>query len=377
MYVGTDRIAVVGTINLTASDLEIEGGADLTATSVTVATAASIVAVNAGSDAREIIGPVTLNAGGTLDTSVDTEDFTVTGNLLRPGGTITGNAGGQIICSGTYSGSYSAGALTNVYIRMTGTGEMDESQKPFEKVTVASTGTITLAGIVYTERLEIEVGGSLLWASGKTLTTSPTGNDFCDIQGTCTADITLGIQVYGSRSNSGDIVTTGVVRLTATNDTLTQSGALSAGSTVLYTFVDNNYARLDATGPSASLDDVTLGTATGTNRYGILDVSGVSGAVQINSLVDAAGGSSALALGAKDITIGAGSTWDGTDITCTATGGNVILANGSTISNCVFDNPVYVKNGVPGGGNTNVFFLASGGTSSAGPDGVGWGGRSA
>ena len=270
---------------------------------------------------REITGDLTLSATGTLDTSVDAETFFVDGNLVATNGsTIIGNAGGTVEVSGNYSRAGPTGTVTNLHLRMTGTGtahSIYSSDYPLS-FTVASTAVTTLDANMSVKKLVVEAGGEMTGAGA--LHISYPSVDFIDIAGTVSNDIA--VQQQYSRNNSGDIITSGRFTYRATlarSTTMVQSGVLSAGSTlVLSGNYDNEIATLICTGASVVAGDVTLGFASGTDRAGALDVSGVSGAVTIGDLVDAAGGSSALVLGAKDITLDG--DWDGTDIAVTASG---------------------------------------------------------
>ena len=268
---------------------------------------------------RKITGDYNVSATGTADWSIDTEDFTVDGTFTRPaGGDLTGNAGGEMIVTGNCMLDGAGGTIANAHIRMKGTGTYTSAQQWLQGLVIDATSTSTVAaGPNYTTNLEVESGGTLAGGAAATIIARRPSANGVDIAGDCTCN--LKITTIVNLALSGRIATTETLTYDGRDDILAHSGVLDVGSMIIgREFTDNEYARWTATGASFSADDVTLGVSSGTNRYGILDVSGVIGAVTIGDLADVAGGSSALALGAKAVTIPASSTWDGTDIDSSA-----------------------------------------------------------
>ena len=376
----SNQNTVDGDITLTASDLKLDGACELICTgTITHSTAGQIVTVDGGGAAdRTIVGNVSLGAGGTLDWSLNAgDDLTIDGDVVIAG-TWTGDPGNHLIVTGDLD-YQNATAQTNVHVTMTGTGNLNgtETSHQPESLTFASGSSYTLTGTyANAEKIVIEAGASVAPTTTQYLYLyRPDLDDFLDILGTCTAGIN--VRGSGDKSNSGTVATTGEVQYQSSDDTLTQTGPVNVGSLRVLADANDAYGHLTLSNASVDLGDVVLAGDFSATTTGRLTFSG-AGSFTTGSLNRDPGFASTgnqLNLGPRNWTIEAGSTIDGTGITCTADGGNVILAYGSTISNCVFDNPVYVKNGVPGSGNTNVFFLASGSTAGAGPDGVGVMGR--
>ena len=320
MYVGSDRIAVVGTINLTASDLEIEGGADLTATSVTVATAASIVAVNGSGEPREIIGPVTLNAGGTLDMSVDDEDFTITGDWTCTGSTITWHAAGRLIVAGNIVNASLATTLAgSKAIRMTGASKTlewrDYDNAGRMALTIAAGATISSTTAIYCISFATEAA-SVYTASSSAVDVCYAGNNMVDIQGTYTGNLQLRSNWNLSSSNSGRVAASGDLTVLGTGaSTITQSGEFSVGGLLLYGVGDGWTSTYILSGAAPVVGDTVLGVVTGAkNRGGILTFSG-AGSATMGSLSGAASSTAnEFNMGPRQITMASGAAWDGTDI---------------------------------------------------------------
>jgi len=363
---------VDGTISLTASELEIEGGMVFTADSITVATAAKIIAVDGEAGPREIVGPVTVSA--TFDCSVDDEDWTFNGDWTCTGATLAFNATGRVIVAGDLVNASDATTLTgSKQIRMTGTGKTirwsDYDTAGRINLTIGAGASIATEVSVFARTLVVEATGSLDASSAQVDISHMSQVDFTDIAGTYTGDLKFSIY-YSAHTINTRFVIGG--KLTATtpdvDSTVIYNDVFSCGSLDIKSNVDNKGVTIALAGPSANCGDVTLGIATGTNRYGILDVSGVSGAVQINSLIDGVQdpgvGSSALVLGTKDVTADGSGNWDGTDIAVSASGGkNEVFAHGSTIDNMGDPGAVVtVVDGVDGGNNhANWVFVASSG----------------
>jgi len=150
--------------------------------------------------------------------------------------------------------------------------------------------------------------------------------------------------------------------------TLTQSGVITVTtSTTLRPVNNTKYTALVLAASGSSLGAVTLGTAFGANRIGILDPNGFD--VTIDSLVDAAGGSSQFDFSdpAGDVTLNG--TFDGTDVECLAPADyprSIFRAGSGTpvIQDAVFDDIVYAAAGITisDAENVNVLRLPVGGT---------------
>ena len=361
VYVAS-AVTVSSAITTGTVNFNIDGGGTLVNSTVTVSNGGSIVAYADNTDVRQITGAVTVESGGTFDWSIDTQDFTVTSNFTRSaGGILVGNAGGELILMGDANLSGAGGSFTNTYIRMKGTGSFASFNLWTQGLIVDATSTTTAAvGTSFTTDLVVESGGVLNGGATAIVTARrPTANGV-DIAGNCNCVIV--IPFISNLAMSGRLATTEMLEIQGRNDTLTHSGVMDVADLVIRSqFNDNEYGRLDSTGASFTAGSVTLGVGDGTDRYGILDVSGVSGAVTIGDLVDAAGGSSALALGAKAITISSGSTWDGTNIDSSGSGS---VTGDATVTISNMDDPgatIDVLGGIiDGGGNDPNWIFPAG-----------------
>ena len=347
-----------------AIKLYVDGnGAFADANGFTISNGGAIVAYDDDEGPRTITGDVTIASGGTVDWSVDTADLTIDGAFIRQaGGILVGNSGNELIVTGDVDLTGAGGTIANTHIRMKGTGTYTSPHKWIQGLVIDATSTSTAAaGTNYTTALEVESGGTLAGGAGEILCRYPLSNQV-DIQGTCSCVVT--IRLNASRAMSGKLATTETLNIyTNDNYTLTHSGVTDVANLNIYGGADNMGATLIETGASVDAGDVALGTATGTNRYGVYDVSGVSGAVTIGNLTDAAGGSSALVLGSKDITLAG--DWDGTNIAVTGSG-TVTGDNTMTIDNMGDPGAVVkVYGGVVDGGSNHAnweFVTGGGGT---------------
>jgi len=200
----------------------------------------------------------------------------------------------------------------------------------------------------------------------------PTANNFLDMAGTIDQTAGTGVLtiVYldtGGASNTGKIAGD-VFRLIADNDdALTETGTISANTTQIYGVSDNNAAKLVIEASGSALGEVSLGTASGTDRHGLLDLGSGAYTVSMTSLANAVTTTdpptNELDFGDAFITLSG--TMNGQYITCS---GNAVSTVGATVEGGTIQNVdvsgyahidargIYGSQPVDGGGNDNVRF---------------------
>lgn len=344
---------VTGNITLTASDLEIDGNADLTCGgTVTNETAGQIIAVDTGATGpRKIIGNVAINAGGTMDWSVDSETFTIEGSFVVVNGVTLTSGGYPLYQAGT--GNF---------------GNPDSSERFHYRIVSGATITVTTNFSSCLSLIIADGTASFIAAAARDFYVVPTGNDYLSVpSGSMTGtNLSLFINSSGNRTNSGDVTCNNLrIEAISLDREMTFSGVVNIDTLIIDSAADNKHCKFIATGASFTAPSLTLGVTTGTDRHGELDVDGVSGTVTIGNLASGDTGlSNALELGDSDVSIPTGSTWDGSDITCTADGDNQLTGDtpNPTIQDCVFDNLIYADDCEDGDGNVNINFGGVSGT---------------
>jgi hypothetical protein len=350
-----ESFTIIDALTTGTMDVLLDSGSELITTGgATISNTSTLQMLDdSGNDNIMITGDLTIASGGTFDWSIlaAAQIVTVDGNLVVAG-VWTGSveAGAYLIVTGNLHYASATGE-TNVHVKMTGSGKTINGARYNHhpgSLTFVAGSSVEVTATTYADVIASEVGSTVTGSS--LLYVEYMGNNSLDLQGDVSAPVR--IRPSSSRSNTGRVHTTGVCTITGRDTTWTCSGVWDCGETIIEgDDTDNEYGKLTLTGASASLGDLTLGKAADINRHGILDVSGVSGAVSIGDLVDAAGGSSALALGAKEITLGG--DWDGTNIAVTGSG-TVTGDNTMTIDNMGDPGAVItVLGGVTDGGSNH------------------------
>lgn len=306
--------------------------------------------------ARTITGDVVSAAA---DWTVDTFDLTIDGDATFTGAW-AGNADNFLIVTGDLS-YVDATSEANVHVKMTGAGTTINGQeilaRPASVTYAAGASGDSQGNTLYTDKFVLEAGAALT-GTNTIYIYLPTANDVLSIDGTLTMDIL--VHLSASITNAGDVITPNDFVLKASNDSFTQDGAFSVGSTTVYSTIDNFYAELICSDAVVSTGDLVLGDASSALRTGRFTLTGTGNFTTGNLDRGAAATTgNQLNIGPRNGTIEASKTWNGTGITCTADGGNIITGDETCeIKNCEFDHEVKVYGGVQDGeGNVNVTFV--------------------
>ena len=378
-----------GTLEFIGSDIDVDGATVLGAGAAFTDSGTGSMTV-AGNFSNNAVLPagftVILNGAGNVqstdsgnlaDLDIDCGANTVTANgdnywasYTQSGGNITGT--GQIFyLSGdlTYAG---AGTVIGLTIEQTGTSNATwaSAGDRFLEYRLGASAVITMTGEVQTKKLTFAAGSSLDAGSAKNLWVyAPIAGDFATLAGTIGSNVTVIIRLTADRSNSGVINSSGEVRLEAdgADRTWTQSGVMDVASLELKARTDSFEGKLVIGVTSCDLGAVVLGTTSGTDRAGKLDLGNGAYAVAITSL--AAGDSVPNELDFGDAAITLSGALNGTDITCigeaASAGGAAVSGSGSSasISNVDMSSYEYLDaRGIDGdsvadgGGNDNVRF---------------------
>ncbi len=313
-----------------------------------------------------------INTAGT-HTAASTQfwdSFTLTGGTYVDGGDAHTIAGSIILSADTFT---STGTWT-----MTAEGELNSGGKIFAELIVGAGATFdaTMTGDVRFKKAtlaaEVTLKGAF-WFRAQ----NPPANNFLNMLGEVDGNAKVRIFSPGGGSSNNGRIVANAFELFANNQNFTQSGTMTVVSTKIYGTTNNQWAKLIIGGSGSSLGAVSIGTASGTNLGGRLDLGDGNYTVAIASLVNLVTAGDPPTLNELDFgnaVIVISGNLNAANITCSASSTPIISGSGGSAaiinvnlgsSNYLDARAIFGDSISDSGGNTNVRFargLVGGGT---------------